>query len=228
MSYDETDYRYEEYMEELYEEHKGVAVEECRVARLQSYYASNPSLALPSLRYLADGRELLAVSPSAALLFAAIAAEHAWKRVLLHPIVHGLVHDEATAALVAGLVVSQMGIDRFKELLFAILDSVGRIDLRKHRRTGAKEPLWKELNDLQRQRNALLHRAAAVTEPEALHAIAVAEELLERIFPSVIHSLAMHVHSDGNVCADRRCIDRHELKKTAKAEGWDLHQLGLT
>jgi hypothetical protein len=91
MSYDEDDYRYDEFLSELYEEHKDQAIEEFKAERLQAYYTANPSVAQAALAYLTEGRSLLQASPSAALIFSAVSAEQFFKRVLLHPIVYGLV-----------------------------------------------------------------------------------------------------------------------------------------
>jgi hypothetical protein len=59
--------------------------------------------------------------------------------VLLHPSVYGLVNDDPVAAMVADLVVSHTGMDRFKDLLFTVLTNVAGIDFRTHTRHGAKQ-----------------------------------------------------------------------------------------
>jgi len=227
MSYDESDYRYDEYMAELYEEHKGYAIEEFKAERLQSYYSANPALAEPAFRSLLEGRRLFATSATASTILAAVAAEYFVKRVLLHPIVHGLVNDDPTAALIAGLVVSQNGIERFRDLLFAVLDDVAGIALLKHRRDGATRPLWEELTELQKCRNGLVHRAEAATRDDAAFALAVAGELLEKVFPMVVISVGLHLHSDGLVCADQRCIMEERLEKAAKQSSLDISKPGL-
>jgi hypothetical protein len=227
MSFDEHDYRYEEFLAELYEEHRDQAIEEFRVERLQAYYRANPSVAHPAATYLNEGRALIEVSPSAALIFAAVSAEQSFKSVLLHPLVYGLVSDDAVAALVADLVISQAGLDRFGELLFAILAHVAGIDLRIRKRDGSGDSLWEEMRALQRRRNQLLHRAQVAKKHEAETALLVSAELLNGILPAVLDAVELHLHEASTICSDPRCIEQEMVKKLTGSLGLDGGRTGV-
>src|SRR5262249_9445644 len=130
MSYDEHDAAYDEWMDELYREHKKEAISEFTTERLQSYFLDNPEVAKPSTSALSEARALKEAGfNSAAFLFAQIATETGIKFVLLKPIVSGLVHDTPTAALVSDLALGHIGLDRFRGLLFEVLRRIGGIDL---------------------------------------------------------------------------------------------------
>lgn len=56
MSYDEA--AYEQYMDDLYEEHRKEAIEEFTADRLSSYYSENKLLAKPAFEALSEARKL--------------------------------------------------------------------------------------------------------------------------------------------------------------------------
>lgn len=91
MSMTEDEYAYDEYMTELYEEHKQQAIEEFTFERLQSYYIDNLLLAKPAFDALTEARTLAGLNATAGFIFAAIAMEVGLKEALLKPIVTGLV-----------------------------------------------------------------------------------------------------------------------------------------
>ena len=111
MSMTEEEARYEQAMEELYEEHSKQAIEEFTAERLQSFYLNKPLLAKPSFDALVESRSLLRSHPTAALVFAASATEVSLKEVLLKPVVYGLVHSESAAGLIAELALGHACMD---------------------------------------------------------------------------------------------------------------------
>ena len=111
---------YDDYMAELYEEHKKEAIEEFTGERLQSYYLDHKLLAKPAFDALTEARNLLSTNATAGLIFSAIAMEVGLKDTLLKPIVFGLVHAVSVATLITDLAVSPTGMDRYRELLIQI------------------------------------------------------------------------------------------------------------
>ena len=58
MSYDENDAAYDQWMDDLYKEHRAEAISEFTAERLQSYYLANPTLAEAPRRALSDAVQL--------------------------------------------------------------------------------------------------------------------------------------------------------------------------
>jgi hypothetical protein len=191
----------EQFMPELYEEFArdvlsgkndlyGEIVEQFASERLQSFYLTNPDLAACALSALEEARALKIQHPSAALVFAAIAVEVGLKTTLLKPILHGLVHTDSAAALIAGLVPDQHN-DDFKRALLGILKEVGGVDLLAFKRSGCNQTLWEEIRNTRALRNQVMHGAGAVSLVEAEHAIEVASTVVEDLFPQVIAALGL-------------------------------------
>ena len=87
MSMTDDEYAYDEYMTELYEEHKAEAIEEFAYERLQSYYSGNRLLAEPAFHMLNEAKNMVEVNATAGFIFGAIAMEVGLKETLLKPIV---------------------------------------------------------------------------------------------------------------------------------------------
>jgi hypothetical protein len=203
MSWEEA--KYEEAMEDLYAEHREQAIEEFKDERLQSYYKDHPNVAEAPLRSLTLARQLISQSPTAAFIFAAIAVEVGLKEALLKPVVHGLVNSESIAELIAEMVVGSTKFKQFRDLLFHVLSEYGGIDLAQYRRPGALKPLWEEIQEVQKQRNRIMHRADNVEDEESQKGLSVASAVLEELFPSLIDKLGLHLHEGWRVCGDFRC-----------------------
>jgi len=194
------DAAYDDYMSSLYEEHKGMAIEEFRAERLQSYYQKHPDVGLEPLAALDEAKGLVRDHPSAALVFAASAVELGMKLLFLKPIVAGLVHSESTATLVADLTIGHAAMDRFRDLLFAIAAEHGGVDLSAYRRAGATSTLWEEMRNLQVERNRVLHQGMRVPLEEADHSVKVASSLIEELFPRLVDKLGLHTHPGLKIC----------------------------
>lgn len=152
------DYLYDEYMDELYKEHAEEAIAEFTAERLQSYYIRHPLLCEPTAKALSEARSLSEQHSSAALVFAFISIETAVKKVLLKPVVYGLIHDESTADLVTEFMFWRIRISKkFKNLLFNILAAHGGIDLRVFKRETSRATLWEEIRVVQNVRHRIVH-----------------------------------------------------------------------
>ncbi|HAL44342.1 MAG TPA: hypothetical protein DCP47_00225 [Phycisphaerales bacterium] len=216
MSYDEAAYEqaaYEQYMEELYEKHREEAIEEFTFELLRSYYNENKLLAKPAFDTLSEARKLNELHSSAGVIFAAIAMETGLKTMLLKPIVHGLVHAESVASLITDLAVSHTGMDRYRDLLLRVLQEHGGVDLNTFKRIGANKTLWEEINEIQKIRNLIMHRAEKATTQSADLALAVASEIIDHIFPSVIIKMGFHLHDGYRICSDWKCSIKQDNQK---------------
>jgi len=210
MSSDWYDSGYDDYLadqgaEMLYQEHRAQAIEEFTIERLQSFYNAHPDLAGPALRALAEARRLSSLHPESALVFAAIAMELGIKTVLLKPVVHGLVHQESTAALITDMVLSYTAFQKYRGLLFQILSDHGGIDLRIYRRPGSSIDIWAEVSQVLALRNAIVHRGETVDVRNVDLAVATASTVMEVLIPEVLRHIGLHLHDGRTICGDALC-----------------------
>ncbi|MBI2470034.1 MAG: hypothetical protein HYV59_02155 [Planctomycetes bacterium] len=203
MSYEEA--AYEQYMNDLYAEHRKEAIEEFTFERLCSYYSENTLLAKPAFDTLSEARKLNELNPTAGLIFAAIAMEVGLKATLLKPIVHGLVHAESVASLITDLTISHTSMDRYRTLLLHVLQEHGGVDLNTFKRSGSTKTLWEEINEVQKIRNTIMHRAEKASEQNADLALGVSSEIIDRIFPEVVVKMGFHLHDGYRICSDWKC-----------------------
>lgn len=215
MSYDEEDAARDQWLDDLYREHKQEILSDLTGERMRSYFLANRHVAQPAFVTLNDAlrlRDAGFVSPS--FLFAAISIEVAVKAVLLKPIVSGLVHDSATSTLIADLAIGRNGLDQLRDLLFHSLSNIAGIDLKTFRRALGGEGLWTEIRSVQEIRNRVVHRAHIASAADAEAAIAIAQLVLNDVFPTVVRAVRLHVHEQGRVCDDWTC--EHEGKLSAE------------
>jgi hypothetical protein len=205
MSMTEDEYAYDEYMSQLYEEHKAEAIEEFTGERLQSYYSDNRLLAEPASCMLNEAQALIDVNPTAGFIFAAIAMEVGLKETLLKPIVFGLVHVASSASLVTNLVMSHQSMDRYKDLLLQILRDHGGVDLLSYRRSSSPKSIWEEIKNVQTKRNYILHTAQKASREETDIALGVASSIMSELFPAVITRMGLHLHNGYRICDDWKC-----------------------
>jgi hypothetical protein len=205
MSMTHEEAAYDDYMADLYDEHRKEAIEEFTSERLSSYYSENKLLARPSFETLTEARLLNQSNPTAGLIFAAIAMEVGLKAMLLKPIVYGLVHAESVASLITDLTVSHTGMARYRTLLLHVLQAHGGVDLNTYKRSGGSKTLWEEINEIQKIRNEIMHRAEKASKINADLALGVASEIIENIFPSVISKMGFHLHDGYRLCSDWKC-----------------------
>lgn len=214
MLYDENGATYDEYMDrmlsEFYEQHgpeiAAEAIDGFQAERLQSYFIKNPRLVEPSLRQLTEARNLQGAGHhDAALVFGASAVEVCLKQALFRPVVHGLVHSEPAAVVIAELSLQHTGIDRFSRLMLVVLAERLQVDLRGYVHTGGTTPLWEEIKVTQEHRNAIVHRAETRSPAEADVAIRCGSAVVESLFPTVVKSLGLHLHRGVQTCNNASC-----------------------
>ncbi len=201
MSYDPDDARREQWEEEqaafwdeqLYEEHYEQAVLEFTGERLGSFYRDHPNLASAAFGALDEAERLLDAHASASLVFAATATEIALRKVLLEPVVHGFVHSESAAVVIAELTMGHQVLKKFKQLLFQVLREVGGIDFETYMRTSARKLLWEEVQTIWKQRHGIVHRGETVSSADAENAIAVASKLLTSVIPTLLARLKLEL-----------------------------------
>ncbi len=65
--------------------------------------------------------------------------------------------------------------------------------------------LWQEIICVIKVRNKSMHSARYIPEKETERVLSVAGEILEYIFPSIVHNLGLHLHEDFRICGDWKC-----------------------
>jgi len=204
-SYDDaaySEYLSEFYEEQRYEEYRKEAIEEFKDERLKSYFLDNKELAQPAADALSTARALINTNVTASFLFAAIAVEVGLKTTLLKPIVYGLVHAESVAGLVTDLAVSHTVMNKYRKLLLGILQQHHGVNLDTFRRSGSHKALWEEIQEIQRVRNSIVHRAETASKENAELALGLAAEILETIFPAVVEKLGLYLRDGFRICSD--------------------------
>jgi hypothetical protein len=181
----------------------GEVINQFTSERLQSYYLENPHVLDRALWALTEARSLLTTYPSAALILAVAAAEVGLKSGLLKPILHGLVHDDAMAVVIAELVPERRD-SQFKKLLFMILKEYGGVDLQTFKRSSSTVTLWAEIEATQKIRNRVVHCAEQATGSDAQNALAIASVINESLFPAVISALGLQVDASFGVSTKKR------------------------
>lgn len=184
----------------LYAEHYEEAVKEFTAERLRSFYMTHPEVARAANEALLYARSLMPSYPRGALVFAVTATELAVKTVLLRPIVFGLVHTEGLASFITELATAHSGMERFQKLLTEILSQFGGVDFGTYRRSGSAKALWEEIAEVQKARNAVIHRGEVVADAYADLAVGVATTLLDDVFPLVLNKLGLHLQAPWTVC----------------------------
>ena len=163
--------------EELYAEHKDRAIDEFISERLKSYYLKNENIAIPAINFINKSKELVETDPTSSLMYSSVATEVVLKTILLKPVISGLVHTESLAELVSSTLVKQTGIDRFKKLVFEILENHIEFDdgIENYKRDGSGDNLWSERKRVQDLRNKIMHQAVFRQKEDAMlsHSVAL-------------------------------------------------------
>jgi hypothetical protein len=164
------------------------AIKDFKYESLQKYLLATSALLQKSKNMAEEASRFLHQSATGCHLMASISCEISVKRLLLEPMVHGLISQSYAASLVSELVIGRNPVDRFSRLFLRLLAEEGGIDLLTFRRGGNTNtnPLWEELKLIFRRRNEIAHGAEMVSRNEARHALEVAEVLLNKIFPEVL------------------------------------------
>lgn len=202
MSYNEhdaaLDAMYEQIGQELYPIHKAQAISEFTAERLRSYYVSNSKVMLPALEAYKEGKRLNSGKHySAAVVFFASSVELFLKATVLKPVVHGLIHSEGLANIIAQHALGQTGFSRYTELLAELFDELAEIKLKDISRSGAAEALFAELAALQKMRNDVIHQGSVCTEERAYLGLLISEAVYERIVSPLLCALGLAINEKG-------------------------------
>lgn len=209
MSYDESDARRDEFIEqlsrELYEQH----IEQFSSERLKSYYTLHPDVVKPAMDALQEGRwQLENGHYTASLIFFVSALELLLKATVLKPLVFGLVHDGRLADIVVDEATNQTAFDRYRPLLNALFEALGAGKLGEVRRDGQSVSLLSECEGLQRSRNDAIHSGVQATLQDGERARAVAVAVFERIVRPMLDKLGLAAGEGGTIGPQQRHIGR--------------------
>lgn len=204
MTYDALDAArdemYERLSEELYPQHRDQAVIEFTSERLRSYYTVNTAVMRPAVDAIHEGERLLQnAHNAAALVFFVTAIEVLLKATLLKPVVHGLVHNEGLANVIVEQALGQPGFTRYTGLLAKLFTELLDMDVTAIKIAGAPSSLLEECTALQRERNAVVHQGASVTEVRARRGRRVAAAVLELVVHPMLVQLNLQVAESGEI-----------------------------
>lgn len=179
----------QQFYEELYDE----IVKDFTDARLRSFFEEQPHVATPAAEALEDARTFLSNHDTAAFAFASIAAEVGLVSTLFKPVVHGLVHSDTAAGLIAKLAIRHND-ENLTKILLDLLAAYGHVDPRSYRRAGSAQTIWEELKAVRIKRNRVFHQGERASHADAELAVAVAAALINDVFPTFVANLGMHLH----------------------------------
>ena len=157
---------YDRISEELFPEHKEIAIEQFVEKRMQSYYLKHPNIIKAPMDCFNHANELMHVSPQCALVMYTTAIELYLKSVLLKPVLYGMVHNESVAALIMEASTGQSGFNRYNKLLSALCLHAANIDLSSIKGMQDK-PILKEAEEIQSIRNKVIHQGYKATGTDA-------------------------------------------------------------
>jgi len=175
-------------VDEALDELRASAIAEFKQERLRSYYTKHPKVAQAAIDTLKEAQALFdAGFIPASLVFAISAAEQMLMDTLLRPIIHGLVHSEFAAELIAGAYVR---LDHLPKLLFPIIAKTANVDLSTYSRHDQPITLWNEYKRLREIRNGVLHHGKRVEQGDASTALAVGRAMWTDVVEHVMSAVA--------------------------------------
>jgi hypothetical protein len=189
---------YDRMSEELFPEHKEIAIEQFIEERMQSYFLKNPNIIHPAIESSNHAGNLLQISPSSALVMYTTAIELYLKAVLLKPVLYGMVHNENIAGLIVDSSIGQSGFTRYNKLLTALCLHAAQIDLSSIKGMQNKSIL-KEAEEVQSVRNKVVHQGYRVTEVELGQAKNIAYLMLTEVVEPVLNNLELVIASNEGV-----------------------------
>jgi hypothetical protein len=173
--------------------------------RLTAFYERHANVIAPAFESLQQSRSLSEKGfNSAAVVFAVSAVEITFTRALIEAIIVGSVAADPLVEKVLSLFRSARGLHNFEGLVFRIFEDAG-VELSKHTPAGLQQPFWKTLIKINRLRNAIVHGGSPATVDEASEGVALAADLIERLFPKVVEAIGMHLHLGPQVCGSSSC-----------------------
>jgi hypothetical protein len=188
---------YDRMSEELFPEHKEIAIEQFIEERMQSYYLKHPHIIKAPMDCSNHANELMHISPRCALVMYTTAIELYLKSVLLKPVLYGMVHNESVATLIMEASTGQSGFNRYNKLLNALCLHAANIDLSSI--TGMQsKPILKEAEEIQNIRNKVIHQGYAATDDEMDMAKNIAYLMLTEVVEPVLNNLELVISSDAS------------------------------
>lgn len=141
---------------------------------VKNYYLDNPSLGKNVLNSVRSMFSVSDVDPMSAVVMAMTSVEILTKNVLLKPFLMGMLHNGQLADLVTKQILHQNGLDRFNTLLYWLLDEHiygGNKKSADLKMNDGKQTIWQVRSEVQKIRNAIVHKAESCTQDDAKKAM---------------------------------------------------------
>ena len=208
MTYDEHDAAMDEFhdriSDELYPEHKEIAIDEFIEERMQSYFLKHPNIIDTPMKCYRHANELIDVSPQGALVFYTTAIELFLKSVLLKPVLYGMIHNDKVADMIVDATTSQSGFSRYNKLLTALCSHAANINLAKIDGR-QKKPIINEAEEVQKIRNRIVHRGYKASINEMGNAKSLASLILTEVVEPVINNLNLKIETSKQKFEIQKC-----------------------
>jgi len=148
---------------------------------------------------IAEAERVRPVSSSATVLFTATAVEITLKKLILEPLIAGLIHNSSAAPLITTALVGNHALHRARELAVGLLKEAADIDLKVHIRKGATGPFLNEMKALAAKRDGIIHRGEMKDDAEAANALLLADEMMNGVFARLAWTFDLRVGPLGTI-----------------------------
>lgn len=142
---------------------------------------------------IAEAERVRSVSPSATVLFSAVAVEITVKKLILEPLIAGLIHNQDAAPLITAALVGNHALYRARDLMVKLTKVAANYDLATHTRPGGSKPLLDETKELASQRDFILHRGEMASEASAIRSLVLADAMLNGVFAKLLRAFDLQM-----------------------------------
>ena len=182
-----------DYAQEHIAEIKSEGVDEFQQERLQEYYLNNKNLPQLIDQHLNKAKKLIDANFSeAGFVFSFVVVEIILKSIFLKPMLHGSFMDQYIADLVVEEIL-QARDSLIGKMLFHVLKCSVDFDVTSYKRSSVKITLWREITNVRKQRNGIIHRDEAVDLDKAKYAYGIAVHLNKIIFPKLLDNVGLKI-----------------------------------
>jgi len=167
-------------------------IEDFKDETLSSFFEVNENILLISYTAQSEAKKLIAISPSATILFTFTAIETAIKHILLKPMIYGMTHNENVAELIVGKFLKQSNVNSYIDLAFTLVKKATELELEDAKTTDGKS-IKKEIVALSKKRNNIIHSGKLYNKSDAEDALMILDELYDKIIIKMLECIGFTI-----------------------------------
>lgn len=167
-------------------------IEEFKDETLSSFFEKNEDMLKISYTAQTEAKKLIAISPSATILFTFTAIETAIKHILLKPMIYGMTHNENVAELIVGKFLKQSNVNSYIDLAFTLVKKVTELELKDAKTIDGKS-IQQEIVNLATKRNKIIHSGELYKKSDAEDALIILDELYNKIIIKMLEHIGFTI-----------------------------------